>query len=873
MDQPVQINDSVEEIRNSSGSSSTTGSNFFKSRFINQSNSYEELLDDDQDKYRTLSTFSGVFAPVALSMFSAILFLRLGYIVGNSGLYLTIFQLILAYTILFFTVLSICSIATNGAIQGGGVYFMISRALGPEFGGAIGTLFFTANVFSSALYLTGCVEGIINNFGPSGGIASILPSNYWWSILYGSILNLMNVVICLIGASLFAKTSVLIFFILLACISSVVISMMIRGKIDIPVPSENTIYNQTLIFTGFSIETFMDNLKPGFTIDYTTDLMTSFALVFGVLFSGVTGIMAGANISGELKDPTNSIPKGTIGAMIFTFVTYLVLFLLTAFTCSRELLVNNYIYFQSIDYAPVLVAIGLFAATFSASLSNLIGASRVLEALSKDKLFGPLLNVVNLYSMPGNPISAVLITWALIQCIIFINKLNLIAQITSVFFLLSYFATNFACLSLTLTSAPNFRPTFKYFSWKTASIGILGTLLMMFVINAIYATITILLCITLIIILHIRSPPFRWGSITQALIFHQVRKYLLLLDSRKDHVKYWRPHILLMVSNPRSCVPLIRFANDLKKSGLFIIGHVKLEDIDEYEIDPILKESPLWLKLLDSLNVKAFFELTLARTVREGFHHLVRIAGLGAMKPNTIFFGFYDDQVQKNSLEFEQMKIRSPDEYEFPPIRLIDGNKNMSPKEYMMLLSDAMHKFQKNVCIGRHFNSFFRDQIPTIKNKRIDIWPINFFDLYEELPSNSWKFMLQLACILQMVPGWKNTTTLRLLITDRFQSSPTTTLLKDQWEKRLKLLRMECELKIVPWIETRFQDDDKSEYLSRINLFIQSHSRESNLIFLHLPMIKPKGQENYLLNLTQITEHLPPTILVNGITEVTSDSL
>lgn len=163
-----------------------------------------------------------------------------------------------------------------------------------------------------------------------------------------------------------------------------------------------------------------------------------------------------------------------------------------------------------------------------------------------------------------------------------------------------------------------------------------------------------------------------------------------------------------MVSNPRSCVPLIRFANDLKKSGLFIIGHVKLEDIDEYEIDPILKESPLWLKLLDSLNVKAFFELTLARTVREGFHHLVRIAGLGAMKPNTIFFGFYDDQVQKNSLEFEQMKIRSPDEYEFPPIRLIDGNKNMSPKEYMMLLSDAMHKFQKNVCIGRHFNSFFR---------------------------------------------------------------------------------------------------------------------------------------------------------------------
>lgn len=177
---------------------------------------------------------------------------------------------------------------------------------------------------------------------------------------------------------------------------------------------------------------------------------------------------------------------------------------------------------QSVNYAPVLVAIGIFAATFSASLSNLIGASRVLEALSKDKLFGSLLNPITKYTLPGNPICAVLITWFLIQCIIFINKLNLIAQITSVFFLLSYFATNFACLSLTLTSAPNFRPTFKYFTWKTATIGIIGTLVLMFVINFVYATITIILCFILVVILHIRSPPLRWGSITQALIFHQV---------------------------------------------------------------------------------------------------------------------------------------------------------------------------------------------------------------------------------------------------------------------------------------------------------------------------------------------------------------
>ena len=139
---------------------------------------------------------------------------------------------------------------------------MISRALGPEFGGAIGTLFFTANVFSSALYLIGCVEGIVNNFGPSGGISSFLPSSYWWSFLYGSCLNFLNVVICLIGASLFAKTSVLIFVILLGCVSSVLISLSTRGHLSFFAPHENINFrNQTLNFTGFNLDTFYGNLK------------------------------------------------------------------------------------------------------------------------------------------------------------------------------------------------------------------------------------------------------------------------------------------------------------------------------------------------------------------------------------------------------------------------------------------------------------------------------------------------------------------------------------------------------------------------------------------------------------------------------------
>lgn len=177
---------------------------------------------------------------------------------------------------------------------------------------------------------------------------------------------------------------------------------------------------------------------------------------------------------------------------------------------------------QYINIWPPFVAIGVFSATLSASLSNLIGASRILEALAKDKLFGVMLHPVSKLSLEGNPIGAVLAGWLVVQIILLMKSLNLIAQITSVFFLLSYFATNLACLALTLTSAPNFRPSFKFYTWETTAIGMMGCIIMMFVINAMYAAMAVIMCLILVIVLHISSPPVKWGSISQALIFHQV---------------------------------------------------------------------------------------------------------------------------------------------------------------------------------------------------------------------------------------------------------------------------------------------------------------------------------------------------------------
>ncbi|XP_056141208.1 solute carrier family 12 member 9 [Lampris incognitus] len=865
---------------------------------------------------RKLNTFFGVMVPTILSMFSIVLFLRTGFVVGHAGLLQGLLMLVVAYTIVSLTILSICAISTNGAIQGGGAYYMISRSLGPEFGGSIGLMFFLAKVCACGVYVLGLVEAILDIFGVDPEGWRVLPQSYWYTVLYASVVLLLCLLVCLVGAHIYASTAFLILLVVNITLLSIFISPLAVKSRDFIITHQgpgNQTHHYNVSYTGFSATTLRNNLGSGYSLDYSTNTVMSFATVFAVMFTSCTGIMAGANMSGELRTPSISIPKGTIIAVCYTFTVYILLFFLVSFTCDRALLIQDYGFFQRINIWPPFVTIGIYCASLSAAMSSMIGASRILHALALDQLFGFLLTPATVKSNSGNPWVAVLYTWGLAQCVVFAGQLNAIAGLVTVFYLLAYAAVDLACLALEWASAPNFRPTFQVFSWHTCLLGIVSCLVMMFVINPVYSSASIIFLLLLLLFLHYRAPTSSWGYISQALIFHQVRKYLLMLDVRKDHVKFWRPQVLLMVANPRSSCQLILFVNQLKKGGLFVLGHVQLGDLDTLPSDPVQQQYNFWLSLVDKLGVKAFVDLTLSPSVRQGTQHLLRITGLGGMKPNTLVLGFYDsctpeDYFLQDSAFFESSMGNSNDgEYSFgidlpslqahfPPVRYVESHRWLTPEEYVGIISDAV-KMCKNVCLGRYFFQLEGEEKHSNTDgseRTIDVWPFNLLQPasrdYVDVCS---LFLLQMACVLNMSSRWRNAK-MRIFLNVETESNDQGWVVDEEtFRELLRKLRIRASIEVVPWdsvvqYHTRGlnqpQEEEgpakptqalSKEFLSAVNCLLMEHSSQAAVRFLYLPRPPAHSSQSqqYLEQLEMVTQDLGPTLLIHGITPVTCTDL
>jgi len=430
----------------------------------------------------------------------------------------------------------------------------------------------------------------------------------------------------------------------------------------------------------------------------------SFQSVFGVLFPACIGILAGASMSGDLEDPSKSIPTGTLWAVGSTFCVYTFIVVLMGGSISRstmytdlsvlqdvssgtreslsvlvigcpDLLLLTSVVPPQVSISPLMIAAGALAASVFATLGSVIGAAKLLQAIARDNLL-PFLSVFGQGTpKTDEPTIAVLMTFILCQFCLFLTDMNAIAMFVSMVTLLTFLIINLACFLLKIGSAPNFRPSFRFFHWWTAFGGMVSCALVMGLVDLGKSLLSGLIVSVIFIWIHYWSPPKRWGDVTQSLIYHQVRKYLLRLDSRKEHVKFWRPQILLLVHHPRSEYHLIQFCNHLKKGALYVLGHVILGDLRDV-LPEYRRQQGSWLKFVDVLQIKAFVNLAVAESVRIGARNLLIGTGLGGMRPNIVVLGSFnlerllrakeEEQRQAKALRLQQQQQQDNEEGLFP---------------------------------------------------------------------------------------------------------------------------------------------------------------------------------------------------------------
>lgn len=317
---------------------------------------------------------------------------------------------------------------------------------------------------------------------------------------------------------------------------------------------------------------------------------------------------------------------------------------------------------------------------------------------------------------------------------------------------MTFFVMNLACFLLKIGSAPNFRPAFKFFSWHTAFVGSVLSAAAMFFIDETYAAAAICVLIFLFLIIHFLSPPKHWGDVSQNLIYHQVRKYLLRL--RPEHIKFWRPQIILLINDPRHHTRLIQFCNSLKKGSLYILGHVIVTDDFNSGIHEAKLQQSAWARYISEFSrIKAFVQLTMSPTIEWGVRNLILSAGLGGMRPNIAVLGFYNLEELRKSRPFAQIPevpstLSTPTQTSFganlgkpyrrrrgdTSARILEGflptdtirtESMMSAENYLTILEDLALRHRLNVAVGKGFQRLETPRRDGENNKKyIDLWPI-----------------------------------------------------------------------------------------------------------------------------------------------------
>ncbi|XP_066458049.1 solute carrier family 12 member 3-like [Eleutherodactylus coqui] len=607
----------------------------------------------------------GVMIRCMLNIWGVILYLRLPWITAQAGIGLTWAIILMSVVVTSISGLSISAISTNGKVKSGGTYFLISRSLGPELGGSIGLIFAFANAVAVAMHTVGFAETVRDLLIEYNAVI-VDPVNDIRII--GVLTVTVLLLISLAGMEWEAKAQVVFFIVIMVSFANYLVGTILP-------PSEE---KQSKGFFSYQGSIFLENIVPNWRGE-----TGSFFGMFSIFFPSATGILAGANISGDLKDPAVAIPKGTLMAIFWTTVSYLAISATIGSCVIRDAsgivndtiplndtdceglscqfgwafnecrqnetcnygLANHYQAMSMVSAFSPLITAGIFAATLSSALACLVSAPKVFQCLCKDKLY-PFIGFFGKgYGKNNEPIRGYLLAFIIAVAFILIAELNTIAPIISNFFLCSYALINFSCFYASITNSPGWRPSFRYYSKWTSLFGAVVSVVIMFLLTWWAAIIAVAIIIILLGYVNYKKPDVNWGSSVQAGAYSMALTYSVSLTEVQEHVKNFRPQCLVLTGPPNVRPALVDFVSSVtKNTSLMICGNVVTAS------DTVAEDHLQWL---NTRKVRSFYSMIQEKSLQAGAKSLMQVSGLGRLKPNTVVLGYKSNwqKVPGQSLE------------------------------------------------------------------------------------------------------------------------------------------------------------------------------------------------------------------------------
>eukprot|EP01135_Chromosphaera_perkinsii_P010877 Nk52_evm4s2273 gene=Nk52_evmTU4s2273 len=617
--------------------------------------------DHHQEEHGGLSTFGGAYVPICETMWGVIIFLRFTQVVGYAGVGLGIGAVLISALVIFLTIMSLSAVATNGMVQSGGVYYMMTRSLGPAVGGSIGVLYYCGMSVLSTVEIVGATEALHDILLTTFRVDNMMGSEYVDQMVVAVGLLIILSGMAFVGMHFVHKIAV--FF--LAALGLAFLAGF-AGMFGTAAGWQNGPfeYNDEIVgnVTGLSASTLSDNTGSDFGDGWT------FKTVLTYVFPCFIGIFSAANRSGQLKNPYRSIPVGTYSATLTSTLLYSLIMILAGSLATRSVLKADPLLFAELAWPNKWVTmIGVLLVGIGSGLQCLVVAPTILQSIAADGII-PILSKLGLEKLSnGEPRRASIFTFFVALPFCFVKDLDTIAEVVTMCFVLAYAFMNFTCFLLSILKLHNWRPKYKVYHWTTAFLGFMVCIALMVTINYIFAIVAFFVAILLGIYIQVRGGQDIWGDGLRGLQFHIALSSLLGIEDTEFEQECdeflgketapredWRPQILAFVEMKNGNVFHPRFLSlihqlKFNKGGLAIVSSVVTDtEFDEseaydhykYITEQIRSNSVRLQQAMHEEKVDGFDEVVYAPSAAIGQSILLQTAGLGALKPNTVLMGW-----------------------------------------------------------------------------------------------------------------------------------------------------------------------------------------------------------------------------------------